>query len=386
MQWRVQGARLFLMFGDAAQILKLFLGLDTNIIFYLPFSINSGINISDAHSEVKTMNIVHSTQEKRTIKVKDFLEYFRAGCTDTQLMEKFHLTPAGLDRFYGLLLERQILRSADFEGRTESTMEKEPERVAQDYEKPRFYCPSCLASQETLFDVCPDCGFDLHDSGRIRSAQGHPEGLENTNAHFCSTGANPNVAGLGCMEVKQDFSNFPGVEESGLALSPIEIPLKGPHEDDLFHHSEWDYDREVFGGDASEFKNLSSSFDDTVDHVVPGMPLEYPSPTANEAGQSDFRCLHCEDVLEPAVRNIFDRQGSRRAFVVATVFLILGLAGVFALTSLEGYSLLRLFVVYLTGTFMLSGSALMALGIFMLFLARELVYLCRRCGRTYPRA
>ncbi len=129
---------LFLMFGDAAQILKLFLGLDTNIIFYLPFSINSGINISDAHSEVKTMNIVHSTQEKRTIKVKDFLEYFRAGCTDTQLMEKFHLTPAGLDRFYGLLLERQILRSADFEGRTESTMEKAPERVAQDYEQPRL--------------------------------------------------------------------------------------------------------------------------------------------------------------------------------------------------------------------------------------------------------
>ncbi len=85
------------------------------------------------------------------------------------------------------------------------------------------------------------------------------------------------------------------------------------------------------------------------------------------------------------MRQSFDRQGGRRALSLAVALLMMALAGVFGLTALEGYSLLRLVVVFLTGTSMLLGSALMALGVFILFLARELVYLCRRCGRTYPR-
>jgi hypothetical protein len=325
------------------------------------------------------MNTLHSTQEKRTIKVKDFLEDFRAGCTDAQLMERFHLTPAGLDKFYALLLERQIISFSDLQDRMQDDFVEEDAHADSTRERPRFYCPSCLSSQETLFDICPDCGFDLHDSGRARSVRGHHDPLGDSAAYGRGSGQ-------GIVEMGKDTVDFPEAKASEHDRRPIEIPLKAPEDDDLFHHSDWDHDKEVFGGEAFEFKKISSSFDDNVDQVVPGMPLDYADPPARVQPRSAFQCLHCEDILETTVRQIFDRQATRLAFSIATVLLMAGLVGFFLLTALEGYSVLRLFVVYLTGMSMLVGCTLAAIGIFMRFLAREPVYLCRCCGRTYPRA
>ncbi|MBM3301104.1 MAG: hypothetical protein FJY85_14255 [Deltaproteobacteria bacterium] len=58
--------------------------------------------------------------------------------------------------------------------------------------------------------------------------------------------------------------------------------------------------------------------------------------------------------------------------------------GAGALSFFDGYSLGRLFVVYITGMFLLFGAVFGAVGSFM-YLAREKVYYCESCERIYPR-
>ena len=52
------------------------------------------------------MNTVQNGQEKRSIRVKDFLDDFYAGMTDDELLTKYRLTPTGLERFYDMLQEK----------------------------------------------------------------------------------------------------------------------------------------------------------------------------------------------------------------------------------------------------------------------------------------
>ena len=59
------------------------------------------------------MNTVQTSQEKRTIKVKDFLDDFHGGMPDGELLKRYHLTPAGLEKFYSMLLDRHILGSQE---------------------------------------------------------------------------------------------------------------------------------------------------------------------------------------------------------------------------------------------------------------------------------
>ena len=63
------------------------------------------------------MDTAQSNQEKRTIKVRDFLADFHAGVTETELIEKYQLTPSGLEKFYTMLMDRKILEPGDFEAR-----------------------------------------------------------------------------------------------------------------------------------------------------------------------------------------------------------------------------------------------------------------------------
>jgi hypothetical protein len=236
-----------------------------------------------------------------------------------------------------------------------------------------------------MFDLCLECGFDLRDSGRRRPTQPHHEGLCAANPQRANAGAELGNAGRKPVEVKDAASEVSMGTGRKPDHIPIEIPLKESHQDDFFHESDWDYDKEVFGGGSPQFNKTYSAFDDTGDHVVPGMPLDYPDPTAEAEEESDFRCLHCGGNLDTGVRKIYDQQASRRAFASAAVFMILGLLGALGLMACES-SFLRLAVVYFAGTSMLLGSCLMALAVFMFFLAQEQVYLCIHCGRSYPRA
>ena len=63
------------------------------------------------------MDTAQSSQHKRSIKVKEFLEDFRSGASDDELMEKYQLSAAVLERFYGMLVERGILDSEETQSR-----------------------------------------------------------------------------------------------------------------------------------------------------------------------------------------------------------------------------------------------------------------------------
>lgn len=65
------------------------------------------------------MDTAQSSHEKRSIKVKDFLQDFRSGMPDRDLMERYDLSATGLEKFYNMLLDRNIIDIAEFEDRVE---------------------------------------------------------------------------------------------------------------------------------------------------------------------------------------------------------------------------------------------------------------------------
>ncbi|MFH0824927.1 MAG: hypothetical protein V2B18_19415 [Pseudomonadota bacterium] len=108
------------------------------------------------------MNTVQPTQEKRSIRVKDFLDDFRSDINDADLMRKYHLSPLGLEKFYTMLLDRQILNPEDFRRRFEMQRQEE-ELAAETDESPSFIGPACLTAQENMFDLCPSCGVSAQE-------------------------------------------------------------------------------------------------------------------------------------------------------------------------------------------------------------------------------
>jgi len=73
------------------------------------------------------------------------------------------------------------------------------------------------------------------------------------------------------------------------------------------------------------------------------------------------------------------------AFGVAVISLLLGCFGAAALAIFDQYSFFRIALIYSTGLTMLLGTVFLGLALFMLFFAREKVYVCAGCRRTYPR-
>ena len=61
------------------------------------------------------MDTAQGSHQKRSIKVKQFLGDFRSGASDEELMEKYRLGEAGLDRFFNMLVERSILAPEEIE-------------------------------------------------------------------------------------------------------------------------------------------------------------------------------------------------------------------------------------------------------------------------------
>jgi hypothetical protein len=71
--------------------------------------------------------------------------------------------------------------------------------------------------------------------------------------------------------------------------------------------------------------------------------------------------------------------------MVSAALFAAGLLGAIGLTFCEGYSAFRLLLIYTTGLSMLSGASMAAVSVFMLFLAKEKVWVCDECRRIYPR-
>lgn len=274
------------------------------------------------------MNMAQTTQEKRSIKVKDFLQDFRGNMGDEDLMQKYQLTPVGLEKFYTMLLDRGILVSEDFDDRYKSEFSGAADNVPTDL-------------------------YETDETGENRGSHAAP--LETATS---AGQARP--------------------------AAPTELPVDSPHEDDFFA------DDAISSGDQQDqgpapFEAVHQVFGDSADEIVSAMPLDYADEGPGADQDSAAKCGSCTDQLYPGVRKIYDNKRSILAIIASVVCLVAGFLGAASLTFFEGYSFARLVLIYFTGISILLGCVMVAVGLFMLFFARERVYACLSCGRVYPR-
>jgi len=313
------------------------------------------------------MNPAANPQEKRTIKVKDFLADFHAGMDDSQLLIKYHLTPVGLDRFYSMLVERGILEDSDVQTRYSQPTTGPDLAVQAEAEKPSFICPACLAAHDTMFDICPCCGVSFQELMNLPKGAsatkpgdedcfvpGQQQAVEQNSEFF----ATANTASTGPILDLPRFASKPkpdAVEQLGLA-------------------------------DKYSLRGNRNSFDDPLDEIVTGMPLEeYYDEAPETSPPTPTKCDSCDSEAKPALRDIYDRTRSLHVLAGAGIALLLGFFSALVLSLFDGYSFGRLLVVYLTALLFLAGGVLLTVGSFLYF-AREKVFYCPSCQRIFPRA
>jgi len=314
------------------------------------------------------MNTGQANQEKRTIRVKDFLDDFRGGVPDESILKKYHLTPVGLEKFYGMLLERGILASEEIDERYRQESLREAEARSAELEKSSFICPCCLSSHDTMFDICPNCGVSFQEL-MSRSAEDEEGAAEK------DTASPSNISGGG----NQGFGSL----ADGRHEDPLDASANDILADTASRAAKRDIRHEDFLADGDVTSALPK-YDDALDEIIPGMPLEYVDDAAPQPSPATVHCESCDTEMQPALRDVYDRSRSYFALLLAGASLMLGVIGLTALSLLNSYSLARLLVVYGTGLFLLSGVAFLAAGSFM-YLARERVFYCSSCSRVFPR-
>ncbi len=314
------------------------------------------------------MNTVQNTQEKRTIKVKDFLDDFRSGLGDRELQEKYHLTQLGLEKFYGMLMDRGILSAQELQDNYRGTESdaKEPEEVVTS--ESSFICPQCLASHQTMFDICPSCGVSfqemISEQRALRSQA--VSGEESFEESKDESEKDNNVL---------DGIFAPGERKDVVGLSDSELP-----DSEFCAPPQPDQQKLLAPTDA--FARFRGGFEDTPEEIVSGMP--YGEPASEEFPSHEVRCDSCKQPMERTLRDVYDRTYSSKVLIAAGVLFVLGFLTTAAIHFFSGYSFARLVVVYSTGVFLLFGSVLSGVGTF-LFMAKEKVYCCPSCRRVYPR-
>lgn len=314
------------------------------------------------------MNTSQANQEKRTIRVKDFLDDFRGGMPDDGILRKYHLTPVGLEKFYGMLLERGILASHEIDKHYRQESLREGEDRSADLEKSSFICPCCLSSHDTMFDICPHCGVSFQELMSRSAGEEDVPPEKEASSQPKKSGIRNRVLGMFGRAKHEDPLDAPAAAILG----------KSPTRDDKL-----DIGHEEFLADE-DLKKPRPKYHDALDEIIPGMPLDYVDDSAQQPPEAKVLCDSCDEIMQPALRDVYDRGRSYFALLLAGASLMLGILGLAALSLFNSYSLARLLVVYGTGLFLLSGVAFLAAGSFM-YLARERVYFCSACSRVFPR-
>ena len=318
------------------------------------------------------MNTAQTTQEKRTIKVREFLEDFRSGMYDEDLQKKYHLTQLGLEKFYSMLMDRGILSATELKQSCRAQRPGDTETSEVVPPSSAFLCPQCMSSLETMTDTCPKCGVSFQQllGPRVPAKRELSEKVV----------------------LKPEEKEEDQVPESLLdeifapprgAGKAAQNPSSSEADDEFCAHPRLEKDPDFLRDD--EFTNLRSGFVDSPDEVVPGMPLDFVDSRNGIFAKGEVRCESCNQAMEPGVRDVYDRKQGVMALAGAGICFVLGLLGSASVTLFNGYSLGRLLAVYGTGLFLLGGAVLLTVGAF-LFLAREKVFVCPSCKRAYPRA
>lgn len=322
------------------------------------------------------MNTAQTVQEKRTIRVKDFLDDVRSGATDRQLLEKYYLSEVGLAKFFELLEERNILTAEEIHARKRHAQARDLKGKDVADEKSSYICPCCLASHDVMFDICPSCGISFHQlisQGKASEAKPPTSRPDQVDAGRPEE-AEPERLEPPVHAAEQETESIPAPEapEDYLRSGDLRANV-GP--------ANMDHDEFVVKEPVPRFDTV---FDDSIDGIVSGTPLDHVAAFDSMEHGVDVACQSCERTMEPAVRNIYDRGSSLNALFFSAVFLVLGVLAAAALSLFDGQSLQRLAVFFAAAMLILAGSVFLTVGTF-LFLAREKVYRCPNCRRVFPR-
>jgi hypothetical protein len=300
------------------------------------------------------MDAAQASHEKRTINVKNFLDDFHSGVNNQNLMEKYNLTESGLATFYEMLEERGILKAQEI--RKESWSQSETIDDSPDFsdEKSSYICPRCLASHDTMFDICPSCGVSFHELISQDKAVTASISTEDKNH-----------------EIYNSLTNAAESEEYGTARAE---PAATSKELKRSAHSMED----VLSDDhIPRFQAL----DDSLDEILSAVPIDSGEESANF---HKVPCSTCGLPMESGIRNIYDRTRALQALFMAGICFASGFLGIMALSLFQDQSLVRLVIFFSTVAVTIIGVISATAGAF-LFLAREKVYICRTCHRAYPR-
>jgi hypothetical protein len=274
----------------------------------------------------------------------------------------------GLGKFYGMLIERGIILSHEMDEHYRQESLRECEDRSADLEKSSFICPCCLSSHDTMFDICPNCGVSFQE------LMSRDSGQEDT---LAKREASP-------PDKKASRSKpFPVFEES-LDEDLFDFPEPELHEKTSSKTAKENAGRGDFVGREKKI-GTRNEYDDALDEIIPGMPLECVEERHTRRSKSRVRCQSCDETMEPALRDVYDRGRSHFALLLAGGSLILGILGILLLGVFSAYSVARMLVLYVTGLSLLSGVAFLTAGLFM-YMARERVYFCSLCSRVVPRS
>lgn len=310
------------------------------------------------------MNTVQSNQEKRSIKVKDFLDDFRSGALDAEMIKKYHLTPVGLEKFYNMLVDRGIVSRKELQEhyKMESLQEKDLSS-----ETSSFICPCCLASHEEMFDICPSCGVSFQE---LISRETRPSSLEESKASTTDIHSLKNEKAS-----KRDEVSSLTRDEYSVSVPPAIIEPAGPAESVKMEKEDG------YFMNADDMSKTSTGFDDSLDEI--GDALDSMEHDKFEE-QDAILCDSCDSPMQPGLRDIYDQTRGRQSLMLAGVCFVLGFLGTLALGFFDGFSFVRLIAVYATGLLFLFGAVFLGVGAFM-YMAREKVFFCPSCTRIYPR-
>jgi hypothetical protein len=316
------------------------------------------------------MNTIQTNQEKRTIKVKDFLDDFHAGMSDGELLKRYHLTAAGLEKFYSMLLDRHILSSKDIQHHYRLENQRQAEAPKDEEEKAGFICPACLAAQDTMFDICPRCGVSFQELMNRERTTNEPVSEDPPVASPAREAKVPlGEKILDVISSVRDRSLFGAAAARQENKSIGATPQEG---------------NDAYFAAASATSEPHSGFDAPLDDIVHGSPLEYANDADSEGPTVEALCDTCQEKMQLGLRDVYDRSRSYLAMKMSATFLVLGILGCLMVSFFDGYSVSRLAVVCATGISFLVGASLLTVGAF-LYLAREKVYFCPLCKRVYPR-
>jgi hypothetical protein len=329
------------------------------------------------------MNTVQGSYEKRSIKVKDFLEDFHSGADDAELMEKYRLTAAGMERFYTLLEERGILTPEDFAARIVDEHESDGADPLEENHQPSFICPACHSSQEAMVDSCPECGASAQETMKSQMEPDLSYREEELATDFDPVPETP----FEHFEAKSD-SEEAELAEVGPVSEAYALPetTERHRSGDVFGATkEWDT-----SGESAYLERLESD-EESYEMGMPfadsphGDLLRYDEDVESGSPYAGLECEKCEGILESSSRDIFDKTRAYQALKISGVMFALSFLAAAALHFFEGYSFARLLVVYSTGLFLMGGAVFLTVGALMV-LAREKIFQCTDCWRVYPRA